>query len=336
MIDTDTMTAWTQHRYGGPHVVLPETAPVPSPGPADVLLRVQATGLNSADVRVMRGDPLLLRLAFGLRRPRTAVQGRDVTGTVIAVGADVAADPSGLRAGDDVLGEITGGALAPWVAARADRLVRRPAGLDAVVAAALPMAGGTAWQALALAGMGADDDVTGRRILILGAGGGVGTFAVQLAAFRGAAVTAVAGERSAGIVASLGAQTVLPHRSVEVTALPAASFDAILLIAGDDRLRPLRRLLAPGGTLVLVSGGSHRVLGPIGTILRGTLLSRPAARIRPLAATARPEITARLAALAAAGDLTPHIERTWTLDDAAGALAHVDAGHTVGKVVVVA
>lgn len=337
MIDsTTTMTAWTQHRYGGPDAVRPEHARVPAPGHAEVLLRVQATALNSADVRVMRGDPLLLRLAFGLRRPRTGVQGRDVAGTVIAVGAAVAADPAGLRAGDDVVGEISGGGLASYVVAPADRLVPRPAGVDAVTAAALPMAGGTAWQALALAGLGADDEVAGKRILILGAGGGVGTFAVRLAALRGASVTAIAGERSADVVAGLGAAAVFPHRSVDIAALPAASFDAVVLIAGEDRLRPLRRLLAPGGTLVLVSGGSHGVMGPIPAILRGMLLSRRGARIRPLAATARREITAELARLAAAGDVAPHIERTWPLSEAAAALAHVDAGHTVGKVVVTA
>ncbi|TFV81003.1 NAD(P)-dependent alcohol dehydrogenase [Microbacterium sp. dk485] len=325
-----TMTAWAQHRYGDADAVAPEDMSVPSPGPHDVLVRVHATGLNSADARVMRGDPLILRLVFGLRRPRTAVQGRDIAGTVVGAGAAVTT----LHVGDAVVGETTGGGLAPFVAVPAARLVRRPEGLDDLVAATLPMAGGTAWQALALAGIDGDA-ARGARVLVVGAGGGVGHFTVQLAALRGAEVTALAGPRALPVVTALGATTGLEHRRTDLSQLAAASFDAVVVIAGDHPLRHLRRLVVPGGTVVLVSGGSRPVTGPLGVILRAMVLSMfGSRRVRPLAATAKPEITAELARLAAAGDITPHIERVWPQTQARAALAHIDAGHTVGKVVV--
>lgn len=325
-----TMTAWTQHRYGGADVVAPEDVPVPAPGAEDVLVRVHATALNSADAHVMQGDPLILRLGFGLRRPRTAVQGRDIAGTVVAAGDAVTT----LRVGDAVLGETSGGGLAPFVVVPAARLVRRPDGLDDVVAATLPLAGGTAWQALALAGV-EDDRARGARVLVVGAGGGVGHFAVQLAARRGADVTALAGARALAVVTGLGAATALDYRRTDLTQLAPASFDAVLVIAGDHPLRALRRLVVPGGTVVLVSGGSHRVMGPLGLLVRAMLMSLVGSRrLRPLAATAKPEITAQLARLAAAGDLSPHIERIWPQAEAREALAHIAAGHTIGKVVV--
>ncbi|MCR2783390.1 MULTISPECIES: NAD(P)-dependent alcohol dehydrogenase [unclassified Microbacterium] len=325
-----TMTAWTQHRYGGAEVVAPEQVPVPSPGPGDVLVRVQATALNSADARIMQGNPLALRLAFGLRRPRTTVQGRDIAGIVVAVGRDVTT----LRVGDAVLGEGTGGGLAAFVVVAAARLVRRPDGLDPVVAAALPLAGGTAWQALARAGI-TGDRARGARVLVVGAGGGVGHFAVQLAARRGADVTAIAGERSLSVVREMGATTVLDHRRTDPATLAAASFDAVLVTAGDNSLRALRRLLIPGGSVVLIGGGTGRIIGPIAMVLRALPMSLVGSRrVRPLTVATKPEITAELARLAGAGELTPHIERVWPLAEANAALAHIASGHTIGKVVV--
>ena len=325
-----TMTAWMQHRYGDADAVAPETVPVPTPGAAEVLVRVRATSLNSADARVMRGDPLVLRLAFGLRRPRTTVPGRDIAGTVVAAGAAVTT----LRVGDEVLGESAGGGLAPFVAVPATRLVRRPDGLDPVVAAALPLAGGTAWQALALAGI-EGEAARGARVLVVGAGGGVGHFTVRLAALRGAEVTALAGPRALPVLTALGAANVLEHRRTDLTRLPAASFDAIVVIAGDHALRSLRSLVVPRGTVVLVSGGSGPVIGPLGVIVRAMVLSVIGTRrLRPLAAIATPQITAELARLAATGELVPHIERVWPQAESRAALAHIDAGHTIGKVVV--
>ncbi|KAE8764340.1 zinc-binding dehydrogenase [Georgenia thermotolerans] len=324
------MTAWRQTEYGGPEVLRAEQVPVPTPGRGDVLLKIGATALNAADVRLLRGDPLLLRLAFGIRRPKQPVRGMDAAGVVLAVGADV----SGLAVGDEVVGELPGGALAEYAVAPAARLVRRPAGLAPATAAALALAGGTAWQALERGAVAAGS--SGRRVLVIGASGGVGTFAVQLAAMRGAEVWALCGERNRSLLERLGATRTFDYRSTAIAELPAASFDAIIDIAGTAPLRALRRLLLPGGTLVMVAGLGGPVLGPIPRILRAALLSIGSKRrIRPLAAVAKPEILAELLALAARGSITPVIERTWPLTEAREALAHVDAGHTVGKVIVV-
>ncbi|HYJ50094.1 MAG TPA: NAD(P)-dependent alcohol dehydrogenase [Microbacterium sp.] len=320
------MDAWRQTRYGGPEVVRMERMPVPVPGATDVLLRVRATSVNSGDVKVMRGVPLLIRPASGLRHPRLATRGIDVAGTVASIGSEVTA----FAVGDEAMGEIAGGALAEFVVAPATLLTRRPDGLSAADAATLPVAGGTAWQALDSAGV-----TRGDRVLVIGASGGVGHFAVQLAAQRAAEVWALCGARSARMVGDLGAVRTFDYRTTDAADLPHASFDAVVDIAGSFPLRALRRLVRPSGTLVLVSGEGGRVGGPIGRILRGILLSlTPGPRIRPVAAVPKPDVTRELAALAATGGIRPVVERTFAFDEARAALAHVDAGHTVGKVVV--
>jgi NADPH:quinone reductase-like Zn-dependent oxidoreductase len=339
-----TMTAWWQTRYGSPAVVGPRTVDLPRLKPRQVLLRVRATALNSADVRVMRGNPALLRLAFGLRRPRTPVQGRDVCGTVVAVGAAV----TRWKVGDELVGEIGGGGLADYVVAAESSLVARSDGLDPVIAAALPMAGGTARQALDLAALRADGD---RRVLVLGAGGGVGTFTVQLAALDGAEVWAVCGARAEPLLLELGAAVTFDHRTVELAQLAehhvgcaadagraptSPGFDAVIDIAGTAPLAVLQALLREGGCAVLVSGGGSGLLGPLPRMIHAALRSRRRRRIRSLAAMPRTAITTELLSLATAGRLRPAIERTWPLGEAGAALAHVDAGHTVGKVVVTA
>lgn len=323
----ETMTAWRQARYGGPEAMALETTAVPPPGADDVLLRVRAVALNAGDVRLMRGDPLLVRLAFGLRRPKHAVRGMDAAGTVVAVGSGV----TGLAVGDEVVGELPGGGgLAAYALAPAARLVPRPDRLAPELAATLPIAGGTAVQALDLARVEA-----GHRVLVIGASGGVGTFAVQLAAHRGAEVWALTGARNEGLVAELGAARTFDHRVTSPRDLPEASFDAILDMAGTAPLRALRRLLVPRGTLVLVAAPGSGVLGPIPRMLQAALLSIGSRRrIRSLAAVAKPEILRGLVALVVSGRITPVIERTWSFAQAREALAHVDAGHTVGKVVV--
>ena len=206
------MDAWRQTRYGGPEVVRMERMPVPVPGATDVLLRVRATSVNSGDVKVMRGVPLLIRPASGLRHPRLATRGIDVAGTVASIGSEVTA----FAVGDEVMGEIAGGALAEYVVAPATLLTRRPDGLSAADAATLPVAGGTAWQALDSAGV-----TRGDRVLVIGASGGVGHFAVQLAAQRAAEVWALCGARSARMVGDLGAVRTFDYRTTDAADLPA-------------------------------------------------------------------------------------------------------------------
>lgn len=328
---TDSMPAWRQHRYGEPDDVVLETTDVPAPGRGEVLLRLRATGLNNGDIRVMRGEPRLLRLAFGMRRPRQAVRGMDAAATVVALGEGV----SGLAVGDEVIGELpAGGGLARYAVCPVSRLVPRPAALDAVDAAALPVAGGTAWQALERGGV-----ASGHRVLVIGASGGVGTFAVQLAVARGAQVWALCGERSRALVEELGAARTFDYRAVQPGALELAAepFDVVIDIAGTAPLRSLRGLVGDGGAVVLVSGEGGRVMGPIGRIAAASVLSIGSKRpLRPLAAVAKPDVLAELVALTTAGRLRPRIERRFAFAQAREALAHVAAGHAVGKVVVLA
>lgn len=321
------MTAWCQSRYGGPDGVASRRVPVPVPRKGEALVQVRAASINAGDVKIMRGEPLLVRPVFGLRRPRQPTRGMDVAGTVVGLGEGVIS----VSVGDEVMGELPGGTLAEYVAGPVARLVGRPADLRPAAAAALPLAAGTGWQALDAAGVGEGD-----RVLIVGASGGVGHFAVQLAAHRGAQVWALCGSRNEALVAELGAVRTFDYRTTDAGDLPSGSFDAVLDIAGTASLRALRRLLRPRGILVLVSGEGGRFAGPIGRILRGILLSlTPGPRVKPLAAAPNPEITRHLAALAAAGRVRPAIEHEFALDEARAALAHADTGRTVGKVVVV-
>jgi NADPH:quinone reductase-like Zn-dependent oxidoreductase len=323
---TDAMTVWRQSRYGGPEVVQRTTCPRPVPGTGQVLVRVDASSLNSADVHIMRGMPLLVRTGFGWRTPRTPVPGRDVAGTVVEVGDGV----TELRPGDRVAGELRqAGGLGEFTLARAVEVTRIPAGVDPATAAALPLAGGSAWQALERGGVTA-----GSRVLVVGAGGGVGTHLVRLAVLRGADVHALCSPRAADAVAGLGATRVDP-RDTPLSTLPAGAYDAVFDLGGRVRLRALRRLARDGGSVVMVAAGENPV-GPIGRMLRAAILSIRSRRpIRVLMASADPAITASLLDLAAAGTLRPVIDSTYTLSDAGAALARVDAGGLVGKVLVV-
>jgi NADPH:quinone reductase-like Zn-dependent oxidoreductase len=318
-----TMTSWQQHAYGGPDAVSGETVPVPEPAAGEVLLRVRATALNSADIRLMRGEPYLVRMIFGIRRPKHPGRGMDVAGTVIATGPGV----EGFTVGDEVVGELPGGGgLAPYVIAPVKRLVRRPEAVDAVDAATLPIAAGTAWQAL-------EKMADGARVLILGASGGVGTFAVQLATIRGARVTASCGARNRALLETLGAERTLDYTTLDLDVLAAAepaAYDYVVVIAGPTPVRVLRRLVAPGGRIVFVSGDGGRVLGPIGLMFRCI----PVPRTSVLTAVAKTDVLERLLGLTASGALRPSIEKTYPQSRAREALAHLDSLHAVGKTVV--
>ncbi|QKJ20674.1 NAD(P)-dependent alcohol dehydrogenase [Microbacterium hominis] len=322
-----TMTAWRQSAYGGPETMSAARVEVPQPGRGEVLLRVRATALAAGDVKLMRGEPLVARVAFGLRRPKNPVRGIEVAGTVVGLGPEVA----GLAVGDEVLGEVgLGGGLAEYAVSPAARLVRRPPGLDPVVAATLPVSAVTAWQALERVGV-----TDGDRVLVLRATGGVGTFAVQLARLRGAEVHATCGAANDELVRSLGASRTFDYRKVDAAALPAGAYDVVVDIAGTAPLGVLLGLVREGGRVVLVSGEGDRFWGPLGRIAGAAVRGIGSKRtLTALAASADTAVLERLVALADNGSLAPVIERTWPLAEAGAALAHVDSGRSAGKVVV--
>ncbi|WP_460796433.1 NAD(P)-dependent alcohol dehydrogenase [Microbacterium sp. GXF0217] len=328
---TETMTAWQRETYGAAAGTAPAELPVPTPGRGEVVIRVHATALNAGDRHILHGEPLLVRPVFGLRRPKQPVRGMDVAGTVTAVGPGVVS----AEIGEDVVVELPGGGgLAAFAVAPASRLAPRPPGVTPAFAATLPIAAGTAWQALDLAGIGIDGDAQ-PRVLILGASGGVGTFAVQLAALRGAEVWASCGERSAALVRRLGAARTFDLRQPSPSSLPDGGFHAVLDIAGGMPLRQLQRLLASGGHAVLVGGEGGGVLGPIPRMLGAAVRSIGSRRrIRSLAAAAHPEILGKLLELVDDGLLVPVVEREYAFAEASDALVHLEAGHTTGKVVV--
>lgn len=323
-----TMPAWLNDQYGPASGTRQETVATPQPGKGEVLVQVRATALNAADVHLMLGDPLLMRLMFGIRRPKQPIRGNDVAGVVVGVGEGVDAN----RSGEEVVVELDGGGgLAPFAVARVDRVVARPAEVAPEIAATLPISGGTAVQALDVAGV-----ESGQRVLVLGASGGVGTFVVQLAALRGAEVWATCGEPNRKLVESLGATRTFDYRSTDVSSIPA-SFDAIIDIAGNLPLRRLRRLVTPTGTVAMVGGEGGRVLGPIPRMLRAMFLSIGSRRsIRMVMAVAKREVNEQLVALVADGRIAPVIEQTLPWDAAVSGLERLESGRTVGKVVVLA
>jgi NADPH:quinone reductase-like Zn-dependent oxidoreductase len=324
------MRVWRNEAYGPASGARLERVPIPAPGSGEVLLRMRATSLNAGDVRLMRGDPLLVRPAFGLARPRFPVRGMDAVGEVVRTGPNVI----GVEVGDEVIGELRGGGgLGEYATAPASRLQPLPPGVDALSAVTLPVAGGTAWQALDLAGVGLRART--ERVLVIGASGGVGTFAVQFAVLRGAEVWASCAERNRPLVEGLGAVRTLDHRREPLSAIPAGRFDAVVDIAGGIDLRDLRRLVAPDGTIVLVTGDGGHVLGPVPRMLSAALLSVGSGPgIRSLAATNRPEVITKMLELLAAGRFAPVIEREYAFEEAGEALARIDAGHVAGKLVV--
>ena len=324
------MRAWVQDEYGSAEVLRLAEVEDPVPGPGEVLVRVAAASVNAADWHLMRGEPRVARLdrsMFGRRGPRQPIRGRDLAGTVVALGPGV----TGWRVGDAVLGEHEG-TLAELVVAPASCLARRPDGVTEVDAAALPLAATTAAVCLDAGDVGA-----GTRLLVLGASGGVGTFAVQLAVARGAEVTGVCSTRNLDLVTSLGATAVLDHTRGEVER-HAATYDVVLDLVGNRPFRVLRRLVAGRGTIVLSGGGNPGeggYLGPIGLFLRGKVAG-PLTGVRVRVPMAKPD-SARLTQLVAMvdrGALRPVVERVYPFEEGAAAVRHLEVDRARGKVVV--
>jgi NADPH:quinone reductase-like Zn-dependent oxidoreductase len=314
-------------RYGAPMDVLAlEDVEVPTPGEGEVLLRVVAAGVNALDWHLVTGVPWLVRATgFGLLRPWRGRARRDVAGVVEAIGPGV----TRFEVGDEVLGTCEG-SLAEVAVARDHRLVPKPASLSFEHAAALPIAGITALEALRdVAAVGA-----GQRVLVTGASGGVGTFAVQLAVALGAEVTAVCSARNVELVRSLGASDVVDYTHEDWTAR-GRRYDVVLELAGRPPSTAVRGCLTAGGIHVLSGGEGGRLLGPVP---RGVWAMAAAAvtrtRARLFLATERAETLAALVGFVERGEVTPVIERTVPLADAPAAVEHLRLGHTRGKTIV--
>lgn len=321
-----TMRAISQDRYGDTEVLKMERLPVPVPEAGRVLVRVAAAGVNMADWHLMTGRPYLARLALGLRRPRNPRRGEDVSGVVAALGPGV----TRFSVGDRVFGSASG-AFAEFVVAREEHLVPIPAGVDDAMAAASPMAGFTALQALDVARVGA-----GSRVLVTGAGGGVGGFVVQLARARGATVTAVCSARKREAVEIFGANEVVDYRVEDVTER-AERWDAVIDFAGDRSVSRWRRVIAPGGRLVLGGGeGGNAVTGPLGRALPGLVASiGRRLTVTTLLAVVSAAGLERTAAHLADGTLRPLVSRTYGLDEVPSAIDDLRAAAHAGKLVVV-
>ena len=326
MHTTTTMRAAMQRQYGPPSVLEIADVEPPAPGRGDVLVRVRAASVHPGDYFVMTGEPYIVRLAFGLRRPRHAIRGMDLAGVVAAVGEDV----EGFQPGDHVFGWCATGSLAEYARVPARNLAPVPENLSLAEAAAVPTSGMTALQAMRDVARVAP----GQKVLIVGASGGVGSFAVQIAASLGAEVTGVCSAGNGELVASLGTDHVIDYAASDFTE-HGVQYDVILDNVESRPLSVVRRALTPAGTLIPNSGKGGRLLGPIGRVIRAHVLSLfTRQRLRPFTSVGTREDLLALAALASSGQLTPVIDRVYPLDAAADALRHVATGHTRGKVVV--
>ena len=323
------MKAIVQPRFGSPDVLHFTDVDQPAIGPDEVLVRVHAAALNPYDWHIMRGDPYVARLmgTVGLTRPKPRVAGVDGAGTVQAVGANV----RGLRPGDEVLGRFEG-AFAEYARADANLVVPKPARLTFEQAAGVTMAGQAALRAIRDAGR----VQAGQRVLVNGAAGGVGSFAVQIAVALGAEVTGVCSTGSVDLVRSIGAAHVVDYTKDDFTD-GRLRYDVIQDNVGNQPLTRLRRALTPTGTLVINAGGppSGHVFGPIGGILRVLVVNAVVRqRLRPLRDKWTREHLLAVVELVEAGQVTPVVGRTFPLADTAAGLRYLEQGHARGKVVV--
>ncbi len=320
------MKAVVLERYGPPAVVLTlKEVPVPSVGDDEVLVRVRGTAIAGDDWHLMRGEPYVARLGMGLRGPKNRIPGEDVAGLVEACGRGV----TDLRSGDEVFGWCTG-AFAELACTAAENLAKKPADLTFEEAATVPTSGFTALQALRDEG----GIQPGHRVLIIGASGGVGTLAVQLARSFEAEVTAVCSTRNVELVRDLGAHHVVDYTQ-EHFAARGPTFDIVVRLAGAYTLSECRRALTPRGTLVLVGGAGGRWLGGVASWPRA-LLTSPFVRqrLRPLVHTKDPDDLETLRQLLDSGRIRPVLGASYPLNDVLGALRHFEEGHARGKVAI--
>ncbi len=322
------MKVIVQDRYGSADVLEFRDIEEPVAGEDEVLVRVHAAGAGPDVWHLMTGRPYFVRLMPGFYKWKGRALGRDVAGAVEAVGAHV----TGFRPGDEVMG-IAEGSFAELAVARADKLVPKPARLSFEEAAAAPISGLTALQAIR--------DVAkvrpGQRVLVIGAGGGVGTLTVQVAKAFGAEVTGVASSSKAGLVRQIGADEVIDYTREDFTDR-TRRWDVIVDTAGRRSLRQLRRVLTPNGTLAIVGGegGGRWTAGFFRQILRAPILSLfTGQKLRPVVSKENHVDLEALAALIEAGKVTPVVGKTYPLVDAPEAIRDLERGNARGKIVIV-
>jgi NADPH:quinone reductase-like Zn-dependent oxidoreductase len=321
------MKAIVQERFGPPDVLRLVDIDSPEVGADDVLVRVHAAALNPAEWHILRGDPLVARLmGIGLTKPKNRVAGTDAAGVVEAVGTNV----RDLHPGDEVLGFFRG-AFAEYACARSDLVVPKPASITFEQAAAVPIAATTALRGIRDTG----EVKAGQRVLVNGAGGGVGTFAVQIAIAMGAEVTGVCSTRNVELVRSLGAAHVIDYTTEDFTE-GQTRYDVILDNVSTLPLARLRGTLTRKGILVLNGGGTPgHVFGPVAGLLKAVAANLfVSQRLRPLPSKQKREELLAVTGLIEDGKVTPVVDRTYPLVDTAEGLRRVEQGHTRGKLVV--
>lgn len=326
------MKAAVYHRYGAPEEVVGiEEVAAPVPGPGEMLVEIRAAAVNPMDSHYIGGRPAIARLAFGLTKPKRTRPGADFAGVVVGVGEGV----TRFKPGDAVFGAARG-AFAEMACAPERAVALKPDALSFEQAAALPVAGLTALQALRDYGRLA----AGQRVLITGAAGGIGSFAVQIAKAEGAEVTAMCSARGLDLVRTLGADRVIDREQEDFTR-SGERWDVILDLVQDRSFGASRRVLTPDGVLVpagMLAGGAARggwMLRWAGRLLIGLLQSRfGRQKLRMVMAKLNADDLATLAGLVAAGKVTPVIDRRYSLADTAAAIAYVKAGRAHGKVIV--
>ncbi len=322
------MRAIIQTRYGTSEVLSVGTVERPAPSPDEVLIDVRAAAVDRGTCHLMTGTPYLIRLAgYGITKPKNPIPGLDVAGRVIAVGTNV----TRFAPGDDVFG-IANGSLAEFAVANEEKLSAKPANVSFEEAAASAVSGITALQALTDVGQ----VKPGQHVLIVGASGGVGSFAVQLAKALGAEVSAVASTRNLNLVRSLGADHAIDYTRHDFT-LSDHRYDLILDIGGRNSVSRLRSVLTSTGTLVIVGGeGGNRITGGIGRQLRAVMLSPfVSQRLTMFISTEHHSYIDRLASFLQEGTVVPAIGACLPLERAATAIAKLEAGQASGKTVIV-
>ena len=319
------MQAIVQDGYGSPDVLRTARVERPAPAAGEVLVRVRAAGVDRGTWHVMTGRPYAVRLALGLHRPRLAIAGMDGAGTVVAIGAGV----TGFSVGDEVFGVLRG-SFAEYAAARERTLARKPAGLGFEQAAVVAVSGSTALQAVRDAGR----VQPGQHVLVVGASGGVGTYAVQIAKAFGAEVTGVCSTAKTDLVRSIGADHVIDYTRSDFTE-GDRRYDVVIFLNGTAGVSRLRHVLTPRGTLVVAGGEDGGSWLGLGRQLRAVTLS-PFVRQRLTTFVAKPQRTdlETLSALIQEGKVTPVVGATYPLAQVPDAVRDLEAGRARGKLAI--